>query len=81
MLDTLQFASIALEAVIAVIFLVAALRGRGFLLGLALTFAIYVGYDLANLLAWEVSTVTLRIGFFVATLAALLSAVGLLRRA
>lgn len=79
MLENLQFVSIALEAVIALIFLLVALRGRLFLLGLALTFAIYVGYDLARLLAWDVSTAALHGGFFVATVAALYSAVGLYR--
>ena len=48
MLDTLQFFSIALEAFIAVIFLMIAIRGGAFMFGLALTFAIYVAYDLAR---------------------------------
>ena len=45
--------------------------------GLALTFAIYVGYDLARLLAWDVSTAALHGGFFIATVAALYSTIGL----
>lgn len=39
MLDTLQFFSIALEAIIALIFLMIALRGRAFMFGLGLTFS------------------------------------------
>jgi len=80
MIENLQFVSIALEAVIAGIFLVIALRGKTFMLGLALTFSIYVVYDLARQFAWDVSPVALFGGFFVATLAALYSAVKLYRR-
>lgn len=80
MLDTLQFFSIALEAFIAVIFLMIAIRGRAFMFGLALTFAIYVAYDLARQFAWDVSPPFLIVGFFVATVSALYSAVKLYRR-
>lgn len=80
MFENLQYVSISLEAIIAVIFLLVALRGRAYLFGLALTFAIYVGYDLARLLAWDVSTAALHGGFFIATIAALYSAVGLYRQ-
>ena len=80
MFDILQFFSIALEAVIAVIFILIAIRGRFFMFGLALTFAIYVGYDLARQFAWDVSQPILISGFFVATMSALYSAVKLYRR-
>lgn len=80
MLDTLQFFSIALEAIIALIFLLIALRGRAFMFGLALTFSIYVVYDLARQFAWDVPQPVLVIGFLVATLSALYTAVKLYRR-
>jgi len=80
MLDALQIFSIALEAVIAVIFVLIAIRGRIFMFGLAVTFAIYVGYDLARQFAWDISPPVLICGFFVATVSALYSAVKLYRR-
>jgi hypothetical protein len=80
MIENLQFVSIALEAVIAGIFLTIALRGKTFMFGLALTFSIYVVYDLARQFTWDVSPAALFGGFFVATLAALYSAVKLYRR-
>jgi hypothetical protein len=80
MIENLQFVSIALEVVIAVIFVLIALRGRHFMLGLALTFAIYVFYDLARQFAWDISPAVLVGGFFVATVSALYSAVKLYRR-
>lgn len=80
MIENLQFVSIALEVVIAGIFLAIALRGKTFMFGLALTFAIYVFYDLARQFAWDIPPAALFGGFFVATLSALYSAVKLYRR-
>lgn len=80
MLDTLQIFSIAVEAIIAVIFLLIAIRGRAFMFGLALTFAIYVIYDLARQFAWDVPQPVLVAGFLVAAVSALYSAVKLYRR-
>lgn len=81
MFENLQFVSIALEAVIAGLFLAAALRGRVYLLGLALTFTIYVFYDLARQFAWDMPDGALFGGFFIATVAALYSALKIYRRA
>lgn len=80
MIENLQFVSIALEVVIAVIFAMIALRGKTYMFGLALTFAIYVFYDLARQFAWDISPAVLFGGFFIATVSALYSAVKLYRR-
>ena len=73
-MDILQLISITLEAVITVLFFLAALKGRKYLYGLALTFSIYVWYDLARLLSWNIEPMLLSGVFLVATLAALYSA-------
>lgn len=80
MFENLQFISIALEALIAGLFVASALRGRPYLFGLALTFTIYVFYDLARQFAWDLPAGLLFGGFFVATIAALYSAVKIYRR-
>ena len=77
---SVQFLSIVLEAVIALLFLSAGLKGRTYLLGLALAFSIYVLYDLAKLYAWVVPDPILPWAFFIATLAALWSAWGICKR-
>lgn len=78
-METLQIISIVLELVIALLACYGAIKGRRYLFGFALTFGIYVYYDLARLYAWEISETTLRAAFFVATLAALVSIIGLVR--
>jgi hypothetical protein len=50
----LLVASIALEVAVAIVTVLAAVKGRPYLYGLALTFAIYVLYDLGRLLGWNV---------------------------
>ena len=73
-METLQLISIALELVIVAVALGIALKkGIAYGYGFALTFAIYVFYDLANLFSWEISVSVLQISFFVATLSALIS--------
>ncbi len=69
--DNLQLASILLEVAIMLLCLRAALKGKTFMFGLALTFAIYVFYDLARFLAWTTPQSVLTVSFFVATVAAL----------
>lgn len=69
----LQIASIAIEAMIAIIALVGAIKGRHYLLGFTLTFGIYVYYDLARLFSWQTAENLLSIIFFIATLSALVS--------
>lgn len=73
-MDYTQFTSIILESIIAVLFLLAAMKGKKYLYGLALTFIIYVFYDLAHLLEWNIQQNMLTGFFFVATLGALYSA-------
>ena len=69
--DYLQLLSIILEAAIALLCLRAAFAGRRSMYGLAITFAIYVYYDLAHLLAWTTPETLLRVSFLVATVTAL----------
>ena len=45
--------SIALEAAVAVLAVLAARRGKPYIYGLAFTFGAYVLYDLARLLHWN----------------------------
>lgn len=71
--------SIVLELLIAVLALVSAVRGRTYMAGLALTFGIYVYYDLARLYEWSVSESLLSVVFLIATLAALVSVVGIFK--
>lgn len=63
--------SIALEVAVAVIAALAASQGRPYLYGLALTFAIYVLYDLGRLLGWDVEQGVLSVLFLVASASAL----------
>lgn len=72
-MEHLSLVSIALEVVIAVLFVMAA-RKHAYFYGLALTFAIYVFYDLSRELSWSVSGELTSGLFFVATLSALYAA-------
>ena len=72
-MEGLQFVSIILELLIALICVITAVRGRTYMYGLAFTFAIYVFYDLARALSWDISETVLVLSFFIATLAALYS--------
>jgi hypothetical protein len=78
-MEILPLVSIVLEALIALIALLAAVRGRAYLLGFTVTFGIYVYYDLARYLSWVVSESLLSTVFFVATLAALASMIGVFK--
>ena len=79
MAEIIQFLSVALEAIIAVLFLLAAME-RKYLYGFVLTFAIYVWYDLARFLSWNISSDVSSIVFLVGTLAALYSVWSLFRK-
>jgi hypothetical protein len=63
--------SIALEVAIAVIAVLAALKGRPYLYGLAFTFAVYVLYDLGRLLGWHAEGGILSVLFLLASASAL----------
>lgn len=78
-MDILPVVSIILEALIAVLALVTAVRGRSYMLGLTLTFGIYVYYDLARLYEWSVSESLLSVVFLIATLSALVSIIGIFK--
>ena len=70
--EQLQFVSILLEAVIVVRAILSAIRRKkSFAYGFALTFAVYVFYDLAKLIQINVPDSILYFMFFVATLSAL----------
>ncbi len=72
-------AAILIEAAVAVVAVLAALKGRPYLYGLALTFAIYVLYDLGRLEGWNVGEGLLSVLFLIASLSALFAMVGLYR--
>ena len=73
-MNYIQLISILLELVIAVLFLIVALRGKKYFYGLFVTFAIYVFYDLSRLFLWNIQEGLLTGIFLVATLGALYSA-------
>jgi hypothetical protein len=72
-------ASILIEAAVAAIALLAAVKGRPYFYGLALTFGLYVIYDLGRLLEWNVQEGALSILFLVASFSALIAVWGLYR--
>jgi len=57
----------------------AACKGRSYLFGLALTFGIYVLYDLGRLLGWNVEKGVLSVLFLLASASALVAVWGLYR--
>jgi len=63
--------SIALEVAVAAIAVLAAVKGRPYLYGLALTFTIYVLYDLGRVFGWNVDKGILSVLFLVASASAL----------
>lgn len=78
-MEIIPVVSIVLEAVIALLALILSFRGRPYMAGFALTFGIYVYYDLARYYEWAVAESLLSTVFLVATLAALISMVGLFK--
>ncbi len=76
---TLLVVAIALEVAVAALAALAAYRGRPYLYGLALTFGIYVLYDLGRLLGWNVEQGVLPVLFLVASASALFAVWGLYR--
>lgn len=78
-MDVIPLISITLEAIIALVALYAAIKGRRYMVGLAVTFGIYVYYDLARLYAWETSEQVLQIMFLIATITAFVSVISMVR--
>ena len=72
--------SIALEAAVAILAVLAARRGKPYIYGLAFTFGAYVLYDLARILRWNVQTGILSWLFLLATISALIAVWGLYRK-
>ena len=72
--------SIALEAAVAILAVLAARRGKPYIYGLAFTFGTYVLYDLARILRWNVQTGILSWLFLLATISALIAVWGLYRK-
>lgn len=72
-------AAIVVECAVAVVAILGALKGRPHLYGFALTFAIYVLYDLGRLLDWNVGEGVLSVLFLLAALSALVAVWGLYR--
>jgi hypothetical protein len=65
--------SIILEAAVAAIAILVALKGRPYIFGLAFTFGVYVLYDVARFLKWDVEAPLLSGLFLMATATALFS--------
>jgi hypothetical protein len=72
--------SIALEAAVAILAVLAARKGKPYIYGLAFTFGTYVLYDLARILRWNVQTGILSWLFLLATIRALIAVWGLYRK-
>ena len=73
-MNILQLISICIEFVIVIISLmIARSKKKVYGYGFALTFAIYVFYDLARLLSFDVDEMLLYSLFFIATVSALIS--------
>ena len=75
----LLIASIVLEVAVAIVAMLVAVKGRPYLYGLALTFTIYVLYDLGRLLGWNVEKGILSVLFLLASASALFAVWGLYR--
>jgi len=78
-MELIPLVSIVLEAVIALLALVFAFKGRPYLLGLVVTFGIYVYYDLVRHYGWESPENLLSVAFLIATVTALISVVYIIR--
>ena len=72
--------SIVLEAAVAIIAVLAARKGKPHIYGLAFTFGVYVLYDLARMLQWDVQGGILSGLFLLATVSALIAVWGLYRK-
>ena len=75
----LLIASIVIEVAVAIVAMLVAIKGRPYLYGLALTFTIYVLYDLGRLLGWNVEKGILSVLFLLASASALFAVWGLYR--
>jgi hypothetical protein len=79
-LDYVLVIGLVLEVAIAIIAVLAALKKKPYVYGLAFTFGAYAFYDLARLLEWNVREGFLSWLFLLATVTALIAVWGLYRK-
>lgn len=80
-MTNIHLLSIALEAVIVLVSLGLVIRKKFYPgLGLAITFGIYVYYDLSQFYAWQVNSTILTSFFLLATISALAAVVSIYRK-
>ena len=79
-MQALQYLSIALELIIGIISLLSAVKGRKYMYGLAFTFFVYVLYDMSKFYSVAFLDGVLSILFFLATLSALVSILGIYKQ-
>jgi hypothetical protein len=77
-MEIINYASIILEAVVAIFGIRIALnKKRAYGWGIALTFLIYVFYDLARINSWQIPTSIMSVSFLVATISALFTVISI----
>lgn len=74
MLESLQYVSIAIEVIIAIIGLLLLLKKKIYGIGILITFGIYVFYDLAKHLDYNISSDILYLVFLIASISMLFAA-------
>lgn len=72
-MEVLHLLVIFIEVIIAVLALLAVLKGKTYMCGFLIAYAMYVIYDLARHYGWSINSDLLTFWFFVATVAALYS--------
>jgi hypothetical protein len=72
MLENLQYVSIVIEVIVAILGLMIAFqKKKNYGYGIFLTFAIYVFYDLSKQIGWSINSSLLYVLFFIASISAL----------
>jgi hypothetical protein len=73
-MESINYVSIILELVVAIFALMIALgKKRAYGWGLALTFLVYVFYDLARTQNWQISSGIMTLSFLVASISAVIA--------
>lgn len=81
-MENINLISIGLEAVIVLLSLGIALgKKRAYGWGLALTFLVYVAYDLVRLMNWQVSQTAMTLTFLVASISATIAVYSIYKKA
>jgi len=74
-METINYISVILEAIVAIFGIAIALNKKSvYGWGIALTFSIYVFYDLARIQSWQISSTITSVSFLIATISALFAA-------